>query len=172
MILDVRKCKPPLALADVTDGITIRTLADLRCDPQHLEKLYALTAETEKDIPVGQATEFPAFESFALSMAESPSLDWEHVFVAVDGERFVGFTILYRNSASRSLYLGGTGVAPSHRRRGIAAALKRQGHAFAAERGYEALHSDNHVGNAAIIATNRKAGFVCAWEEIDFEKAL
>jgi mycothiol synthase len=54
---------------------------------------------------------------------------------------------------------GLTAVRRSHRRQGIATALKRAQMAWAAEHGYRELVSDMVEGNAAMRAVNERLGY-------------
>ncbi len=51
--------------------------------------------------------------------------------MAVDGDEYVGMSNLWDDRASDALYTGLTGVKRSHRRRGIATALKVRAIAYA-----------------------------------------
>jgi GNAT superfamily N-acetyltransferase len=52
-----------------------------------------------------------------------------------------------------------TGVAPDYRGRGIATALKRQAIAWAQGNGVRWFYTSSEVGNAPMIAINRRLGY-------------
>ena len=80
--------------------------------------------------------------------------------VALDGPRVVGYARLYRLDAhAQRLENGLTAVRRSHRRRGIALALKRAQIAWAAEHGYTEIVSSTVDGNAAMRAVNERLGY-------------
>jgi GNAT superfamily N-acetyltransferase len=76
----------------------------------------------------------------------------------MDGERPVGMTFLKRLSqnAAENDY---TGVAPSHRGRGIARALKLRAIAWAKENGVDWFYTGSEIGNVRMIGVNRQLGY-------------
>ncbi len=138
----------------------ITRAAFLAEDPEHaMRRYWALHMETRKDMPrVGTATEVP-FEAFMRRM-EIPGLNAEASFVALDGELLVGCTELVMPPADPSaLRVAYTGVLRSHRRRGIAMALKVRALEFALEVGAQTIQTDNEENNP-MYQINLKLGFV------------
>ena len=81
--------------------------------------------------------------------------------VGLDRGEYVGLTELWSNQADPGLFdIGVTGVLRSHRRRGIGTALKLRGIEFAQKRGIRELCTWNASNNGAILAVNRRLGFV------------
>lgn len=107
-------------------GIAIRTLAKLmESDPRWQNRLYDLEISVQRDVPSVDDFEPPSREEWMAAYEDNPDLLPEAYAVAVDGERYVGLSQLWASQATdRLLYTGLTGVRRSHRRRGIAAALK------------------------------------------------
>jgi GNAT superfamily N-acetyltransferase len=113
-----------------------------------------------------------AFGETAAEAEARPSAYWEdltrsvtqpgrHVmFLACDGEAVCGSAYglrdLERPDAGR---VGGTWVAPSHRRRGIGRSLLQAVFSWARERGFSRLRLWAPAGNAAALALYRQAGF-------------
>lgn len=80
--------------------------------------------------------------------------------MALEGGRVVGFATLAPLAARPgALEHELTAVLRSHRRRGIAEALKRTQLAWAAAAGYSLLVTYTQEGNDAIRALNRKLGY-------------
>jgi GNAT superfamily N-acetyltransferase len=139
------------------EGIRIATLSEIGQDEAFLRALHKLWATSGN-----QATdaETPAreFDSWRERVMDGPGQTPETHWVALDGERPVGMTFLKRLApgAAENDY---TGVAPSHRGRGIAQALKLQAIAWAKENGVEWFYTASEVGNARMIAINRRLGY-------------
>ena len=94
-------------------------------------------------------------------MWERSNLVQDAWYVALDKGEYVGMTEILSNQADPGLFdMGVTGVLRSHRRRGIATALKLRGMEFAQERGIRELRTWNASDNGAILAVNRQLGFV------------
>ena len=93
--------------------------------------------------------------------------------VALDQGEYVGMTELWSNQADPDLFeIGVTGLLRSHRRRGIAIALKLRGIEFAQERGTRELRTWNASDNRIILEVNRRLGFVCRPAHIAYVKKM
>ncbi len=91
----------------------------------------------------------PAFEDWEReTVGRNPG----HVFLAASGQAWVGVVT--------GLEWGFTGVHPDWQGRGIATALKVWSLGVAKAEGLEAIETENHEDNAAMLAINRKLGFV------------
>jgi RimJ/RimL family protein N-acetyltransferase len=81
-------------------------------------------------------------------------------FVALDGDEVVGYARLHLVPALPDrLENGLTAVRKSHRRRGLATALKRAQIAWAAEHGYREIITSMVDGNVAMRAVNERLGY-------------
>jgi RimJ/RimL family protein N-acetyltransferase len=89
-------------------------------------------------------------------------------FVALDGDAVVGYARLCRLSDTR-LENGLTAVRHSHRRHGLALALKRAQIAWAAEHGYTEILTSTVAGNEAMRGVNERLGYRPFREEIVVE---
>ena len=94
-------------------------------------------------------------------------------FIAGDGAEYVGMTALYQHPGEADvLYQGLTGVARSHRGRGIALALKLNGIRYARERRYRQIRTDNDATNVPMLSINVALGFRRRPAWIEWQKAL
>lgn len=112
--------------------------------------------------------EFGAWRESALRGAGRSA---ETYWVALEGNRPVGLTFL------RMLTPGGaendfTGVLPSARGRGIAALLKVTAIEWARENGLRAFYTSHEVGNAPMIAVNRKLGYTRGARRLEVARDL
>ena len=106
----------------------------------------------------GSATEMP-FEAFERRL-EIPGLRSEAAFVAVDGDLVVGCTeLVVPPGDPDALRVGYTGVLRSHRRRGIAMALKLRAVQYARSVGANSIQTDNAESNP-MYQINLRLGFV------------
>jgi GNAT superfamily N-acetyltransferase len=158
----------------VADGIRITTLMEEGLTEPVLARVCALHNACVRDIPSRDA---PAYTDVALDawitwMVEGPNAIPEALFLAIDGGAYVGMSALDRSGPAGMVHQGFTGVLPSHRGRGIAAALKLRAIAHAREAGFRAIHTRQHAGNAPMLHLNARLGFVRGAASIRFEKPL
>ncbi len=141
-------------------GIEIRAVTELTSDPDRDRKLYELDWANQQDIPSPEPVVRKSFEEFRKVWQRS-NLVQDAWYVALDKGQCVGMTELWSNQADPDLFdIGLTGVLRSHRRRGIAMALKLRGIEFAQKRGIQELRTWNSSNNGAILEMNRRLGFV------------
>lgn len=128
--LDLARFDPgrfPGAVERVTDsGLVIKSLAELMAtDPDHKHKIYDMIVEIEQDIPWHESFTPPPFEQWEQWFDDSPNRINEAHLYALDGERYVGVTMLFRNEVTdEKIFTGLTGVRRDYRRRGVALGLK------------------------------------------------
>jgi GNAT superfamily N-acetyltransferase len=125
-----------------------------------VEAAYELARAALVDVPLPSGYEISPFERWAAEEATGEGVIAEATFVALDGERVVGFAGLLRRRADPRLAEHGlTVVAATHRSRGIATALKQAQIAWAARNGYRELMTFTQDGNTAMQAVNAKLGY-------------
>ncbi len=154
-------------------GIGIKTMAQLQNeDPDWKRKVYDLEWECLQDVPTSDPLTRRSMDQFERTILNNPRLLPDAWFIAVDGERYVGLSALWRNLATDSLLNTGlTGVVRSHRRRGIATALKVQAIEYARRYGAEEIDTDNEENNP-MFQLNLQLGFQPQPAFVDFEKQL
>jgi mycothiol synthase len=122
----------------------------------HRADAYAVAVACIPDMPTSGPAEAKPFDEWAAEELAGPA-----AFVALDGDRVVGYAALLAQPASpQRLEHGLSAVLRSHRGRGLATALKRAQIAWAASHGYRELVTTTGEGNAAMRAVNLKLGYV------------
>jgi GNAT superfamily N-acetyltransferase len=153
------------------DGLQIASLAELgRDDELFLRALQRVSAASGDEPPdLEQLRDsFPTWQREVLHAAGmSPETHW----VALDGDLPVGMTYLKQLSedAAENDY---TGVAPTHRGRGIAPALKLRAIAWARRHGVNWFHTSSEIGNARMIGINRRLGYQPGVRRLEFARDL
>jgi mycothiol synthase len=131
------------------DGIRI-----VEVTPELRDAAYALTREAWEDLPVGIPVQTPTFEDWLEEDLAGPI-----AFAAMDGDELVGFAALMARDAPGLLEHGLTATRRTHRRRGIATALKQTQIAWAAANGYRELITFTQDGNEGMQAINLALGY-------------
>ena len=140
------------------EGLRIASLAELgRNDELFLRALQWLWADSGDEPPDPDSLRC-SFPSWRRGVLDAVGLTPETHWVALEGDRPVGMTFLKRLSedAAENDY---TGVAATHRGRGIATALKRRAIAWARQHGVSWFYTSSEMGNARMIAINRRLGY-------------
>lgn len=161
-------------------GIVIATIQELETrNSNWMQKLYDMDIVIDKDIH--DTDEFKLgtdeFKSMGLDefakMFEDINFRPDAQFVAVDGDNnYVGISSLWPDLGREDLlYVGTTRVLPSHRRHGIATALKLKTIEFAKAYGVNTIQTRNEV-NSPMYNLNMKLGFQPGLAVLTFEKAL
>ncbi|WNS75435.1 GNAT family N-acetyltransferase [Bacillus sp. DTU_2020_1000418_1_SI_GHA_SEK_038] len=139
-------------------GIQFVTLADLPGeDSEH--KLYELCVETSRDNP-GQYESLPPFAEWRKEFLPEDSSRKDWVFIAIDGNHFVGVTQLFSTEDAGVVYTNYTGVQKEYRGRGIAKALKRISIDAAKNAGANTMTTDSEESNAPMQYINRSIGYI------------
>lgn len=137
------------------DGIEI-----VEVTPDLLEAAYALTQEAWEDLPTAVPVELAAYDVWLEEEMPGPIS-----FAAMEDGEMVGFAGLIGREAPGLLEHGLTATRRTHRRRGIATALKQTQVAWAAANGYRELLTFTQDRNEGMQAINLALGFVVqpAW---------
>jgi mycothiol synthase len=154
-------------------GIVVKTLAELReSDPDWQQKAYDLDWECVQDIPSVDGLTQEPFAEWAKKVFTSPNFLPDGWFLALDGDEYVGLSCLWRDSTrSDKLGTGLTGVKRSHRRRGIATAMKVRALTFARDYGAVEVDTDNEENNP-MLQINLQLGFRSLPAHLEFRKVL
>lgn len=136
-------------LPNPADGIEVVELTTERYDAA-----YELTREAWADLPTEVPVEAPSYDVWLEEEIPGPI-----AFIAVDQGEVVGFAALLDRGPGR-LEHGLTATRRSHRRRGIATALKRTEIAWAAANGYHELITFTQDQNEGMQAINLALGYL------------
>ena len=146
-------------------GFLLQTYAERGDTPEHRRKLYALEQAARATQPFREVDPYvpEAFETWEQSFMK---LDPTTIFLAVTSQQddWVGVV------TELEWYF--TGVHPDWRGQGVATALKLRCIAEAKRRGLTRMETENHEDNLAMIAVNRKLGFVFTDPEVACIKRL
>ena len=155
-------------------GIAIVTFAEeLAKDPDAVRTLFELDCDISPDEPRIDPFTRPDFELWSERLLKSPWFVPEAIFIAKDGDRYVGLSELFRNDAMPEVVnTGFTGVRREYRGRGIAWALKLRALDWATRHGYREVRTWNNTLNAPMLGINVKLGFVKQPVWITFGKDL
>ena len=148
-------------------GIEILCLTELaEINSEWKRGWYDLGWELFQDVPSVDEVTRPTFERWCKRF-ESPGYRMNMHWFACDGDQLVGYSGLWLSEADpEKIYTGLTGVVRSHRRKGIATALKVHGFSRAKEHGAKFIETDNEENNP-MFDLNMRLGFrpVPAWTE-------
>ena len=154
-------------------GVVVKTLAELReVTPDWKQRAYELDWECAQDVPsVDEPTRMP-FDEWQKKLFGSPNFLPEGWFIALDSDEWVGLSCLWRNSTrSDKLGTGLTGVKRSHRRRGVATAMKARALTFARDYGAVEVDTDNEENNP-MFQLNLQLGFRPLPALVEYRKVL
>jgi len=122
---------------------------------EHLPGAYDLCVEAIPEVHAPLPAEVLPFEEWLAHESRDPAV----AFVALDGGEVVGYARLHTCGVASRLEHGLTAVRRSHRRRGLATALKRAELKWAADHGYRELRTDMIEGNVAMRAVKERLGY-------------
>ncbi|HVD25092.1 MAG TPA: GNAT family N-acetyltransferase [Gaiellaceae bacterium] len=122
--------------------------------PELHDQAYRLTREAWEDLPLLAPVEPPEFDVWLEEEMSGPI-----AFGATDDGELVGFAGLLERDAPGLLEHGLTATRRTHRRRGIATALKRTQVGWAAAHGYRELITFTQDRNEGMQAINLALGY-------------
>jgi mycothiol synthase len=135
------------------DGEIAAGVAEL-CD-EHLPGAYEVSVECIPEIHGPLPGEAPPYDEWLERELHQSAV----AFAALEDGAVIGYARLHETGLPHRLEHGLTAVRRSHRRRGLATALKRAQIRWAADHGYRELVSDMVEGNAAMRAVNERLGY-------------
>lgn len=175
-ILDVPKFDPEpyqaLLRRVAESGIAIKSLTELMTeDEAWREKFYHLTEhQIMPDVPLPAPYQPESLEQFTEAYLKHPAYNSDGIFVALDGDQYVASTALFQPKwQPGKFYTGLTGVLRSHRRRGIAKAIKAVAITYAQSQGAQIIETDNEENNP-MYDLNMQLGFQPQPADLDYEK--
>lgn len=141
-------------------GVQITTLAELqREDSEWQRKMWDLDWELAQDVPSTDPFTRQPFDVFVERTLGAPNFLPDAQFIAIDDGRWVGMSALWKSLGDpKRLHTGFTGVARTHRRKGVATAMKVEAIRFARVYGAEIIDTDNEENNP-MYQLNLQLGF-------------
>lgn len=141
-------------------GITIHSLTELQAiDPDWKQKVWVLFEMLMPDVPSTLPYSPMAIEEFERIQLSGPFYSPEAYFVARQGDDLVGLSSLQLREEGTSVDTNLTGALRSHRRMGIATALKVRAIAFARSRRIQHINTSNEENNP-MYKLNQQLGFM------------
>ncbi len=162
------------ALKRVADqGIGLTTWADLDHEAKDwVAELYQATWEMVQDMPSPTTPTAPKYSEYVKMLEDKKRYIHDLMFVALDGDKIVGYSRLTPTDADPTLlYTGLSGMRRNYRRKGIVTALKVAGIKAANARGATQIQTDNDETNP-MYKLNTDLGFKNSASWIQFRKAL
>ena len=142
-------------------GIVIKTLRELKTDPDRDRKLYDLYWTSSEDVPhEGDDIQKPDFEEWQGWGLNDPSILPDAYFIATCGEVYIGVRELGIYPDGDVLMGGLLGVRREYRQRGVGLALQLRGIAYARGNGYRFLKTCTAIQNAPMQALFNKLGYL------------
>jgi GNAT superfamily N-acetyltransferase len=140
-------------------GIRIVSLAEVGADTAFLHRLRELWGEQGQPSAGTPEQIQRSFNVWRYQALAAPGLSPETHWIALEGDRPVGTTFLKRLSpaAAENDF---TAVAPSHRGRGIAPALKLRAIGWARANDIDWFYTSSEVRNHPMLTINRRLGYV------------
>ncbi|MFH1864489.1 MAG: GNAT family N-acetyltransferase [Candidatus Eisenbacteria bacterium] len=153
-------------------GVEILPASELsKRDPYWMKKTWELHGEIIPDVPDDDVLTNEPFAEFEKSF-KHPDFIPEGYFLALDGDRYVGMSSVWNRRVKQGeVYTRLTGVVRSHRRRGIATALKVRAQEFAKSIGAKVVVTDNEENNP-MYDLNVMLGFRPTMAWLQFRKEL
>lgn len=141
-------------------SIRLCALPDLQGVPGWEERLLELYNAIQTDVPDIDPAAAVSMEHFQKNYLGSNTFLADGQHIALDGDRWVGMSTLWKAGDAHRLHTGLTGVLPEYRRRGIALALKLRSLAWAKGQSIAQIRTSNASTNRGMLAINERLGFV------------
>jgi len=154
-----------------SEKLTIKSLHELKStDANWKQKLYDLYCTIMRDVPSDDEFTERTIENLEKQKLKAPGFEPKAYFIAIDNGQYVGQSSLWRQKSNpKEFWTDLTGVVQSHRRKGIALALKIKTVRFANQTGAEYIVTDNEENNP-MLKINQLLGFVPRSAWLTFEK--
>jgi GNAT superfamily N-acetyltransferase len=160
-------------LQDSVAGFRFASIAELEAEGwDWKKKLYDTVNEIVLDIPAKQQPTVTTFEEYCRWLENEEFYDRSLMFVAVEGDRFVGYSSVRGSRAYPIMAETGlSGTVRTHRRRGIVTALKVYAIERLRDRGFKLIQTDN-LDHNPMFAINQRLGFKTVWSWVHYQKRL
>jgi len=139
-------------------GVSLASIAELGDTEQLRRRVYELNKECAADIP-GRG-EFFSYDEYIQRRFAADGYQPDGIILALDGAALVGLCVISHVPGREWAFIEMTGDRRSHRRRGLATALKISAIRQARGWGVSTVRTIHHRGNNPIITANRMLGFL------------
>ena len=139
-------------------GIVFATIEQLGDHESNHRRLYELNRVCSADIP--ERGDFYTYAEYRAARIEQDSYNPNLIVLALDAGEWVGMSAASDHRRDGYAFNEMTGVVRSHRRRGIAIAMKVMVIQRARELGMTTIRTFHHPANEAPIAVNKRLGYV------------
>jgi GNAT superfamily N-acetyltransferase len=154
-------------------GMVIKTLRDLKTDPNRDRKIYDLYWEVQEDVPREDLQiEKQCFDEWVKWGLNDPVILHDAYCVAIHGDRYIGLSEWGTEPDSDAVVGGLAGVRRTHRKQGIGLALHLRGIAYARKHGYRVLKTCTAVHNLPMQALFNRLGFARDPEWLQCQKDM
>ena len=162
--LDLLKYKPNDFYSTIDraikNNIKIINLIEFRDkEPNADFKIWEFDSLVSPDMPFSEPIEVPKFEVYCKQTFKHPSFNPESWFIALDGEKIVGVSNLWKKKGNEGINTGFSGVHKDYRCMGIASSLKHTALKWAKMKNYPWVRTENDSTNKGMLGINIKAGF-------------
>ena len=158
---DAAPFQPAIEQAQAS-GIRFVTYAELGDTPANQRRMYDLNYTLNRQIPIAEALRMPftAFESYVAARLGRPETHkHEGIFIALDGDEWIGFSGISIHRDKGFAFNEMTGVLTAYTGRRLAQALKTLALQFAQTQAVPQVRTFNDAGNAPMLAVNEKLGY-------------
>jgi GNAT superfamily N-acetyltransferase len=157
-----------------SQGVFIKTVRELACDPNRDRKIYDLMCLVDLDVPSeGDGIPEPDFEDWVGWGLNDPSVLQDAFLIAVHDDEYVGLRDLGSYGDQETLLGGLLGVRREYRQRGIALAMQVRNIIYGRDHGYRLFKDCTAIQNVPMQAMFDQLGFVRdpEWQQCqkDFE---
>ena len=143
------------------EGIVIKTLSELKSEPNRDRKVYDLYWETNADVPhEGDQSERPDFDEWLGWGLNDPSILHDAYFIAINRDEYIGLRELGSYTDHDTLLGSLLGVRREYRKRGIGLAMQLRGIAYARDHGFRLLKTCTSLQNVPMQSLFNKLGYV------------
>ena len=139
-------------------GVSLASVADLGDTEQLRRRVYELNKECAADIP-GRG-EFFSYDEYIQRRFVADGYQPEGAVLALEGDELIGLCVISYVPEREWAFIEMTGVRRSHRRQGVATALKMAAILQARRWGASTVRTVQHRANTPIITANRALGFL------------
>ncbi len=162
-LLDITDFDPTAYEADLArvkeQGLVLRSWSEVKDTENAERRLHEVVNAVAADVPSSDPHTGSEFEVFRKTALESPNFLPDLNIIAMDGEKMVGISNLWKEATEGRVETGLTGVRREYRKRGLATAMKVKALADAKRAGFEATITWNEENNRGMLGINRRLGF-------------